>query len=103
LLSAKYSRDHLPPPVDDRREHHFKPQTLDQFMSVADGVRTLSEELGVTPTVLALAWCLARPGIATVLPGAKSGAQISEAASAADLELSASILQRLDAISIPPG
>jgi len=101
LLSCKYSRDHLPPPVDDRRQHHFKPETLDQFLAVAEGVRQISGELGVAPSVLALAWCLAQPGIATVLPGAKSPGQLSEAASAADLELPASILQRLDSISIP--
>jgi len=101
LLSAKYSRDHLPPPVDDRREHHFKPQTLDQFLAVAEGVRTISKELGVTPSTVALAWCLAQPGITTVIPGAKSSEQILEAASAADLELSPSVLQRLDAISVP--
>ena len=69
LLSCKYSKDHLPPPVDDRREHHFKPQTLDQFLAVAEVVRKLSGELGVTPSVLALAWCLAQPGITPCFPG----------------------------------
>jgi len=101
LLSAKYSRDHLPPPVDDRRQHHFKPQTLDRFLAVAEGVRQLAGELGVTPSVVALAWCLAQPGITTVLPGAKSSGQLLEATAAADLELSASSLQRLDSISVP--
>jgi aryl-alcohol dehydrogenase-like predicted oxidoreductase len=101
LLSGKYSRDHLPPPVDDRRQHHFKPETLDEFLRVAEGVGRISAELGVTPSVLALAWCLAQPGITTVLPGAQSAAQLSEAAAAADLEVPASVLQRLDSISIP--
>jgi aryl-alcohol dehydrogenase-like predicted oxidoreductase len=101
LLSAKYSRENLPPPVDDRHEHHFKPQTLARFLAVAEGVQSLSNELGVTPSVLALAWCLAQPGIDTVLPGAKSPAQLLEAATAADLDVSSSILKRLHSISIP--
>jgi len=100
LLSAKYSRDHLPPPVDDRRQHHFRPQTLDRFLAVAEGVRELSGELGVTPAVVALAWCLAQPGITTVLPGAKGAAQLREAAGAAELELSRESLERLDGISV---
>jgi len=101
LLSAKYSKDNLPPPVDDRRQHHFRPQTLDQFMAVAEGVRKISAELRVTPAMVALAWCLAQPGISTVLPGAKTAAQLAESASAAGVALSAECLARLDGISVP--
>jgi aryl-alcohol dehydrogenase-like predicted oxidoreductase len=102
LLSGKYNKDHLPPPVDDRRDHHFKPQTLDQFFAVADAVRDIGAELGVTPSKVALAWCLAQPGITTLLPGAKTAAQLQESASAASLKLPPDVLARLNAISVAP-
>jgi len=102
LLSGKYSRDVLPPPVDDRRQHHFRPQTLDRFMAVADEVRIVSKEMGVTPSMVALAWCLAQPGISTVLPGAKTSEQIAEAAAACDLEISPAIIERLNTASVQP-
>jgi len=100
ILSGKYDEAHLPASDDYRhRSFHFSPENLPRNMVVARRLRELAAELATTPSRLALAWVLARPGVSTVLPGAKSPAQIRDNAAAAELVVHQEILDSLSAIS----
>ena len=100
VLSGKYDEAHLPASDDYRHgSFHFSPENLPRNMVVARRLRELAAKLATTPSRLALAWVLARPGVSTVLPGAKSPAQIRDNAAAAELVLHQEILDSLSAIS----
>lgn len=62
------------------------------------GFVALAAEAEVTPACLALAWCLAQPGVDAVIVGATREAQVAENARAAELELDDDLLARLDAL-----
>ncbi|WP_370235732.1 aldo/keto reductase [Nocardioides sp.] len=57
----------------------------------------IASERGVSPQQVALAWELAQDPCVIPIPGAKRPASITDSAAAADLELSAEELARLDA------
>lgn len=58
-----------------------------------------ASERGATPMQVALAWLLARAPNILLIPGTSSRVHLRENLAAADLELSADILSRLDAIA----
>ena len=60
----------------------------------------IAEELGCTPSRLAIAWCLLNPNVSTVILGASRVEQLEENLQAAALvpELTPDIQQRLAAI-----
>jgi aryl-alcohol dehydrogenase-like predicted oxidoreductase len=64
--------------------------TADEFAAVAD-------ELGVSVYQVTLAWHLAQSDVVLPIPGASRPASIVDSAAAADLELSADQLARLNA------
>lgn len=59
--------------------------------------KQVADELGVSAQQVALAWELAQSPTVIPIPGAKRPASIADSAAAADLELSADQLARLDA------
>jgi aryl-alcohol dehydrogenase-like predicted oxidoreductase len=76
----------------------FLPQNLDQ---AAELLQTLGEVAGAhdaTPAQVALAWLIAHPNV-VVIPGASSVGQLEANAAAADLDLSAEELARLQSAS----
>jgi len=104
LLSGKYRRgeqgpegarqltDWNEPPVRDPDALH---DVVDALVEIADG-------RGVSAAQVAIAWLLGRPGVATVVIGARTDEQLADNLAAADLELSADERARLDAVSAPP-
>jgi voltage-dependent potassium channel beta subunit len=64
-------------------------------------LRSLAEvanDLGVSMSQLALAWCLRLPEITSVITGASKPQQVLDNVKASDIELDAEMLARLDAI-----
>ena len=103
LLSGKYRRDAQPqegrqltdwdePPVRDE----------DRLYDVVDALVDIGEAHGVSAARIALAYTLGRPGVTSVIIGARREEQLIDNLAAADLELSADERARLDAISAPP-
>ncbi|HEX6740690.1 MAG TPA: aldo/keto reductase family oxidoreductase [Sphingomicrobium sp.] len=70
----------------------FSPLQSDELAAVA-------AELGATAMQVALAWLLQRSPNILLIPGTSSPAHLRENLAAADLELSADVLRRLDAIA----
>ncbi|WP_409329455.1 aldo/keto reductase [Trujillonella humicola] len=95
------SIDDLAP--DDFRRHNprFQGENARRNLELVDRVREIADEKGVTASQLALAWVMAqggrdgRPQIVPI-PGTKRVAYLEENAAAAEVELTADDLRRLD-------
>jgi aryl-alcohol dehydrogenase-like predicted oxidoreductase len=103
LLSGKYRRDAQPeegrhlgdwdePPVRDQ----------EQLYDIVDVLVEIAEGHGVSAARVALAYTLAKPGVSSVVIGARKEEQLVDNLAAADLELSDDERARLDEVSAPP-
>ena len=68
---------------------------------VVDAVVTAADGLGCSPVEVALAWVRDRRGVASVLVGARTAAQLRASLSSEDIELPAQITAVLDEVSAP--
>jgi aryl-alcohol dehydrogenase-like predicted oxidoreductase len=69
---------------------------------VVDAVVTAADGLGCSPVEVALAWLRDRTGVASVLVGARTAAQLRSSLGSEDVELPAQITAVLDEVSAPP-
>ncbi len=85
-------------PEDDWRRSNprFQVQALGDNLALADRVRELAAERGVTPGQLALAWVMAKGGDIVPIPGTKRVSYLEENAAAADLDLASEDVTALD-------
>ena len=74
----------------------------DRNWQIIAAVRAVAQELEATPSQVALAWCAARPGITSVIFGARSLEQLEDNLKAATLELPESAMARLEEASAFP-
>jgi len=104
LLSGKYRRGNQGPEGSRHLTDWNEPPVRDedQLYDVIDAVVEIAEEHGASPAQVALAWLLGRPGVASVVIGARTDEQLADNLGAADLELGAEERARLDAVSAPP-
>ena len=63
---------------------------------------SVAEAHGVSAAQVALAWLLERPGITSVIVGARTDDQLADNLAAATLELTTEERARLEAVSRPP-
>lgn len=70
--------------------------------AILDTLRAVAAELDRTPAQVALAWAMARPGVASTLIGARTAAQLESNLAAAGIALSEDQMVRLTAASEPP-
>jgi len=102
LLSGKYRRDrdapegrHVEgwdePPIYDAEKLY---DTVDVLVEIAEG-------RGVSAAQVALSWLIGRPGVASVIIGARTEEQLADNLKAADLGLSEDERGRLDEVSAP--
>ena len=103
LLSGKYRRDedategrHVEgwdePPVRDSDKLY---DTIEVLVEIAEG-------RNVSAAQVALAWLLGRPGVTSIVVGARTDEQLTDNLKAADLKLSDEERKRLDDVSAPP-
>ncbi|RVT92767.1 aldo/keto reductase [Sphingomonas crocodyli] len=71
----------------------------DRARAVVDVAATIGDARNVSPAQVALAWLLARPGVSSVIIGARSDEQLRDNLAAASLTLSADEIAQLDAVS----
>ena len=67
-----------------------------------EGVDRLADELGITSSQLALAWCLQVPGVTAPIIGPRTVAQLQDNLGAVEVQLPAATLATIDALN-PPG
>jgi aryl-alcohol dehydrogenase-like predicted oxidoreductase len=90
-------------PDDYRRfDPRFQGDNLKRNLTLAERVETLAEQVGVTPTQLALAWLLHQGPDVIPIPGTKRISYLEQNAAAADVNLDADTLIALDA-AVPRG
>lgn len=104
LLSGKYHRGQTPPEGSRfaQWKERYKSFDTERNWAIVEALVAVAEELGKTPSQVALAWLLARPVVSSVIFGARTVAQLDDNLGAGDLELPAAIVARLDAASAPP-
>jgi aryl-alcohol dehydrogenase-like predicted oxidoreductase len=104
LLSGKY-RYGQPPPAGSswrRGPYNFRAAMTPHVGRVIDAVVATAERYGRTPTQVAMAWCLRRTEISSVIIGCDTPARLRENLEAADWLLSDEEVQRLDEVSEGP-
>ena len=75
----------------------FTGDNLRANLRLAEKVKQIAAEKGVTPAQLAIAWLLARGDDIVPIPGTKRRAYLEQNAAAADVELTVDDLARIDA------
>ena len=102
LLSGKFSRDAAGPEGARRTGFDFPPVDRERAFRVVDVMRPIATAHGVSVARVALAWTLQKPGITSVIIGAKSQEQLADNIAAAALTLSEDEMKRLDEVSAIP-
>ncbi|MBI5685163.1 MAG: aldo/keto reductase [Verrucomicrobia bacterium] len=83
LLTGKFTRDHVFPPNDWRRQSPlFTGEAWTKNLAEVERLRAIAARNGCTVAQLAIAWIISRPGVASALCGAKRPEQIRETAEA---------------------
>ncbi len=107
VLTGKYSQAD----VQDSREAAVSPSRKgviassghlnERSIEIAHEVRAVAEEVGSTPSRVALAWTLANPSVVSPIMGARTVAQAEDNLGALDVVLSPDHLDRLNRVSDP--
>lgn len=92
------SADDLPEDDWRRTNPRFQADALRENIRLADRVRQLAGERGVTPAQLALAWVLAKGRDIVPIPGTKHPGRLEENAAAAGIGLSERDVEALDGV-----
>ncbi|MFT8676121.1 MAG: aldo/keto reductase [Acetobacter sp.] len=105
LLSGKYRRGQ-PEPEGTRKAAHWDEPPVRDVEALYDIVEVLIRVAtrydGATPAQVALAWLLTRPGVASLVIGARTDAQLADNLKAASLKLAAEDIAELEKVSRPP-
>jgi aryl-alcohol dehydrogenase-like predicted oxidoreductase len=104
LLSGKYRRGEQGPEGARHLTDWNEPpvRNEDQVYDIVDALVEIADGHGGSPAQVALAWLLGRPGVASVVVGARTDEQLADNLGAADLVLGDDERSRLDELSAPP-
>jgi aryl-alcohol dehydrogenase-like predicted oxidoreductase len=103
LLSGKHRRG-WDAPEGRHLEGWDEPPVRDKEMlyDVVDVLVEIAEKRDVSAAQVALAWLLGRPGVASVIVGARTDEQLADNLQAAELELTEGECRLLNEVSAPP-
>jgi aryl-alcohol dehydrogenase-like predicted oxidoreductase len=103
LLSGKYRRDSAAPAGSRQLTDWNEPPVYDQdkLHDTVDALVEIGSAHGVSAAQVALAWLLGRPGVTSLVVGARTSEQLADNLAAADLTLTADERERLDRVSAP--
>ena len=76
----------------------FHGKLFEQNLGVVERLKDLARQLGITVAQLAVAWVLANPAVDVAIVGARRPQQLVQTAPAADIQLSAETMQKIDQI-----
>ncbi|MCB9686926.1 MAG: aldo/keto reductase [Alphaproteobacteria bacterium] len=104
FLTGKFRKDQ--PPPDGTRlakwSERLKGFDDDRHWRILGALDTVAEQASATPAAVALAWLLHKPGVTSVLFGARTVEQLEDNLRAAELALSAEQVATLDEASAFP-
>jgi aryl-alcohol dehydrogenase-like predicted oxidoreductase len=104
LLTGKWRRG-APPPAGTRRMRGWPDPPIydeDKLWRTIDVLIEVAESRGCPVPQVALAYLVQKPGVASLIIGARTESQLAENLPASDLTLGADEMQRLDEVSAPP-
>ncbi|GLY29116.1 aldo/keto reductase [Kineosporia sp. NBRC 101731] len=104
LLSGKYRRDVTAPEGSRHLGDWNEPPVHDEtkLYDIVDALVETGETHGVSAAQVALAWLLGRPGVTSLVIGARTETQLTDNLAAADLVLTDEERTRLDTVSQTP-
>ncbi len=104
LLSGKYRRGQDPPEGSRHASQWDEPPVYDEdkLYDTIEAIVEIADGRGVSAAQVALSWLLARPGVTSVIVGARTEEQLEDNLGAATLALTAEEHARLEAVSRPP-
>ncbi len=104
LLSGKYRRDAGAPAGTRRFAGWDEPPVHDEakLYDTIDVLVEIGEARGVSAAQIALAYIVGKPGVTSVIVGARTEEQLADNLAAADVALTADELARLDDVSAMP-
>lgn len=104
LLSGKYRRGVSPPAGSRHLGDWSEPPVYDEdkLYDTIEELVAVGSDRGVSAAQVALAWLIGRPAVTSVIVGARTDEQLSDNLRAAELELSAEEVARLDEVSAQP-
>ena len=106
LLTGKYEKGMIPPGTrvslpgyEWLRERYEGPEAEVRIEKVRR-LRAISDELGITPAQLSLAWCLKNPNVSSVITGASRPGQVVENMKAMEAVglISPEVMERIETI-----
>jgi aryl-alcohol dehydrogenase-like predicted oxidoreductase len=103
-LTGKYRRGQQPPAGARHSGKWGEPPIYDEdrLYDTIDLLVEVAQARGVSAAQVALAWLLQRPGVTSVIVGARTEEQLADNLAAAELELSEEERAGLEAVSRPP-
>ncbi len=103
LLSGKFRRGQ-PKPVDSRLNSLDAPGTIDEerLYRIVDALSEIAGQRGVSISQAALNWVMRKPGVDTVIIGARNERQLRDNLAAASWTLTDAEVERLDEVSALP-
>ncbi|GAB3991024.1 aldo/keto reductase [Spirosoma daeguense] len=102
FLSGKYTRSNKPEGDSRRLGFDFPPVNQERAYDIIDVMAKIAESHGASVAQIALAWVLAKPGVTSVIIGAKNTDQLTDNIKATEVSLTNEQLQQLDEISAMP-
>jgi aryl-alcohol dehydrogenase-like predicted oxidoreductase len=74
----------------------------DKLYDIIESAVKIGESHGVSAARVALAWLLTKPGVTSLIVGARTAEQLRDSLAAAELQLSADEIAALDDVSAEP-
>jgi aryl-alcohol dehydrogenase-like predicted oxidoreductase len=105
VLSGKYKRTRQPPKKEEAVHRLDKVPTWrlsDRNLMIAEEVQKVADEIGRSSAQVALNWLLQKPGVTSLIIGARTIEQLKDNLSCLDFKLSPEYMERLDKISYVP-
>jgi aryl-alcohol dehydrogenase-like predicted oxidoreductase len=109
FLSGKYSRDN---DVHSDGTRYGNGNAMFQYIgekfagternwATVDAVRQIADQIGATPSQVALSWVANRPAVSSTIIGARTIEQLNDNLAAAELQLDPEAISHLDKVSAP--
>ena len=99
FLSGKFTRNTQKAGNSRRDEFDFPPINKDKAYDIIDVMNEIGKSNKVSAAQVALAWLLHRPGVTSIIIGAKKHDQLKDNIASTQLQLSNDEMKRLDEIS----
>lgn len=102
FLTGKFTREGSGPEDARRAKFDFPPIHQERAYDCVDAMAEVAKAHGATVAQVALAYCLHKPFVTSVIIGAKRQEQLTENIAAADVQLSQEEMVKLDEVSALP-